>query len=53
MSDVIISDEYGNQVPCHYGADAQEFLEGHKYSKHGIKQKLKCNFRAKCEALPV
>ena len=47
MCDIIISDEYGKQVYCQYGADAGMFLEAHKYSMHGIGEKLKYNINQK------
>ena len=43
MCDVILTDQFGNQLSFRYGEVAQKFLETHKYSKHGTGQELKCN----------
>ena len=43
MCDIVITDDYANQVYCQYEADAQKFQEAHKYSKHGIGKKMKSN----------
>ena len=40
---VIITGQYSNQVSSQYGANVEKFLDAHKYSKHGIGQKLRCN----------